>query len=103
MRVPRFTPGAGTALLAAAAAVALLTDRTWIVGALTAALLLVCLKAPARRRWPYLVGALTSGLGVLLLSPLLWSSGGGTLLWEGPTIPVLGTLDVSTTRSSSRR
>jgi len=92
----RFSPGAGTALLAAAAAVALLTDRIWLVGALAAALLGVCLKAPAPRRWPYLVGSLTSGLGVLVLWPLLQSSGGGTLLWQGPTIPVLGTLDVST-------
>jgi energy-coupling factor transporter transmembrane protein EcfT len=90
------SPGAGTALLAAAAAVALLTDRLWVVAGLTAALLVVCLRAPASRRWPYLIGALTSGLGVLLISPFLWSSGGGTLLWEGPTIPVLGTIDIST-------
>ena len=90
------SPGAGTALVAAAAAAALLTDRLWAVGAITAVLLVVCLRAPAQRRWPYLIGALTSGLGVLLLSPLLWSSGSGTLLWEGPTIPVVGVLDVST-------
>ncbi len=90
------SPGAGTALLAASAAAALLTDRLWAVGLLTAILLVVCLRAPARRRWPYLLGALTSGLGVLVVSPFLYSSGGGTLLWEGPTIPVLGPLDVST-------
>jgi energy-coupling factor transporter transmembrane protein EcfT len=96
VKPPRISPGAGTALLAAAAAVALLTDRIWVVGSLTAVLLAVCLKAPATRRWPYLVGALTSGLGVLVVSPFLWSSGGGTLLWQGPTIPVIGTLDVST-------
>ena len=29
-------------------------------------------------------------------APFLWSSGGGTLLWEGPTIPVVGTIDLST-------
>jgi energy-coupling factor transport system permease protein len=90
------SPGAGSALLAAAAAAALLTGRLWAVAAITATLLVVCLRAPARRRWPYLIGALTSGLGVLVLSPFLWSSGGGTLLWEGPAIPVLGVLDVST-------
>ena len=33
---------------------------------------------------------------MLVLSPFLWSSGGGTLLWEGPTIPVLGPIDLST-------
>jgi energy-coupling factor transporter transmembrane protein EcfT len=90
------SPGAGTALLAAAAAAALLTNRLWAAGAITAVLLVVSLRAPARRRWPYLIGALTSGLGVFVLSPFLWSSGGGTLLWEGPTIPVLGVLDIST-------
>ena len=90
------SPGAGTALLAAAATAALLTNGLWEASTITAALLVVCLRAPARRRWPYLIGALTSGLGVVVLSPFLWSSGGGTLLWEGPTIPVLGVLDVST-------
>lgn len=90
------TAAPAAVLLACAAASALLADRVWLVALLAAALLLVCLRAPARRRRMYLVGALTSGLGVVLLSPLLWSSGGGTLLWEGPTLPVLGPLDVST-------
>ena len=57
------SPGAGTALLAAAAAVALLTNRLSAVVGLTAVLLVVCLRAPVSRRWPYLIGALTSGLG----------------------------------------
>ncbi len=90
------SPGAATGLLAVAAAAALATSSLWVVAPIAAALLLVCWRAPARRRWPYLVGSLTSGLGVLLLWPFLGSSGGGTLLWEGPTIPVLGVLDVST-------
>src|SRR5439155_5747998 len=46
------SPGVGTALLSAAAAVALLTNRLWVVVLLTAALLVVCLRAPASRRWP---------------------------------------------------
>jgi energy-coupling factor transport system permease protein len=83
-------------VLAAAGAAALLTDRIWLVALLGSALIALCLRAPARRRWPYLLGALTTGGSVLLLSPFLWSSGAGTLLWEGPTIPVLGPLDVST-------
>ena len=90
------SPVPAALVLAAAGAAALLTDRIWFAAALAGALLLVCLRAPASRRWPYLVGALTTGLSLLVLSPLLWSSGGGTLLWEGPTIPVLGPLDVST-------
>jgi energy-coupling factor transporter transmembrane protein EcfT len=90
------SPGAATALLAAAAALVLVSSRLWLVGAVTLVLLVVCLRAPAHRRWPYLFGALTSGAGVFVLSPFLWSSGGGTLVWEGPTVPVLGVLDIST-------
>lgn len=90
------SPGAATALLAAAAAAVLVTSRLWVAAPIAAALLVVCLRAPAKRRWPYLFGALTSAVGVLVLSPFLWSSGGGTLLWDGPTIPVLGVLDIAT-------
>jgi energy-coupling factor transport system permease protein len=78
------------------AAAALLADRMVTLALLVAALLVVCARAPAGRRRPYLFGALTSALGVVVLSPLLWSSGEGTLLWVGPTVPVLGQLDVST-------
>ena len=91
------SPGPAAALLAAAGAAALLADRLWAVAALAAVLLAVCLRAPADRRRIYLFGALTTGLGVFLLSPLLWSSPDGTVLWEGPTIAVLGPLDVTTT------
>jgi energy-coupling factor transport system permease protein len=90
------SPVPAALVLAAAGAAALLTDRIWLVAALGAALLAVCLRAPAQRRWPYLLGALTTGTSIVLLSPFLWSSGAGTLLWEGPTIPVVGPLDVST-------
>jgi len=75
----------------------MLTDKLWAVGALTIVLLAVCLRAPSDCRGVYLFGALSTGLGVLVLSPLLWSSPDGTILWEGPTIPVLGPLDVTTT------
>ena len=87
-------PAPRRALLAAAAA-ALLTDRIWGGRRARRVLLLVCLRAPASRRWPYLVGALMTGLGVFVLSPLLWSSGGGTCS-GGADVPVLGPLDVST-------
>ena len=89
-------PGAAALVLACVAAAALLADRLATLMLLVGVLLALCLRAPVRRRRPYLVGALTSALGVVVLSPLLWSSGGGTLLWEGPTVPVLGTIDVST-------
>ncbi len=87
-------PAASLALLAAAVAAALLAEHWLSVLALTAALLLVCLRAPRGRRWPYLVGTLTSALGVLMLSPLA-ASVGSHPIWSGPTIPVLGTLDVT--------
>jgi energy-coupling factor transport system permease protein len=91
------SPAPAAILLAAAGTAALLADRLWAVAALAAILLGVCLRAPAAQRGVYLFGALTTGLGVLILSPFLWSSPDGTLLWEGPTVPVLGPLDVTTT------
>ena len=63
---------------------------------MAAVLLVICLRATVRRRWLYLGGIMLSALGVVLISPLTWSSGGGTLLWEGPTLPVIGPLDIST-------
>jgi energy-coupling factor transporter transmembrane protein EcfT len=60
-------------LLAAAAVAALLAERTAFLAVLVGVLLAVCLRAPARRRWPYLVGALATGAGIVLLSPLLCS------------------------------
>ena len=90
------SPGPATALLAAVATAAFLIDRVWALVAMTVVLLLLCLRAPAQRRRVYIGGALISALGVIVISPLTWSSGGGTLLWEGPTLPVIGPLDVST-------
>lgn len=91
------SPGPAAILLAAAGTAALLMDRLWAIALLTLVLLAVCLRAPSDRRRVYLFGAVSTGLGVFLLSPLLWSSPDGTVLWEGPTIPVLGPLDVTTT------
>jgi energy-coupling factor transport system permease protein len=75
---------------------ALLADRIVTVAVITLVLLAICLRAPAGRRGVYLFGALSTGLGVLVLSPFLWSSPEGTVLWEGPTLPVIGPLDVTT-------
>ncbi len=90
------SPGPATALLAAVATAAFLVDRIWALATMTVVLLLVCMRAPAGRRWLYVSGAVASAVGVIVISPLTWSSGGGTLLWEGPTLPVIGPLDVST-------
>lgn len=91
------SPGPAALLLAATGTAALLTDRIWAVALVAAVLLAVCLRAPTERRGVYLFGALVTGLGVLVLSPFLWSSPDGTILWQGPTVPVLGPLDVTTT------
>ena len=90
------SPGPAAALLAAAGAAALLAERLAAVAAIALVLLAVCLRAPSGHRGVYLFGALSAALGVLVLSPFLWSSPEGTVLWEGPTLPVLGPLDVTT-------
>lgn len=86
--------GASLALLAALAATAFLASRWYVVAAIALGLLLACLRAPARRRWPYLVGTAVSALGVFVLTPFVGNYGLHTL-WSGPTIPVLGRLDVT--------
>jgi energy-coupling factor transport system permease protein len=92
----RLSPVPATLLFAAAGGAGLLADRLWVLALLAAALLAVCLRAPAERRLPYLFGALATGVGVIVVSPLV-ASVGYDVLWEGgPTIPVLGRLDVTT-------
>jgi energy-coupling factor transport system permease protein len=81
-------------VLGAAAAAALLAERLAAVAVLAAVLLAVSLRAPVSRRRPYLIGILGSALGVLVLSPFLTTLG-YHVLWSGPTVPVLGKLDVT--------
>jgi energy-coupling factor transport system permease protein len=87
-------PAAAAALLAALAATALLAHRTVSVAAIAVLLLAVCFRAPAGRRRLYLVGAIGSGLAVLLVTPFVATIGSHPL-WTGPTVPVLGQLDVT--------
>ena len=65
------------------------------MAAICVVLVIAALRAPARRRWPYLIGTLTTGLTVFVLTPFVEVIGSHPL-WTGPTIPVLGTLDVTT-------
>jgi len=81
-------------LLAGLAAAALLATRLASVAAIAALLFVVCLRAPARRRRLYLVGALVSGLAVVVLTPFVETIGSHPI-WTGPTVPVLGQLDVT--------
>jgi energy-coupling factor transport system permease protein len=83
------------ALLAASATAALLATSLWSVGAICVILLIAAFRAPAQRRWPYLVGTLSTALLFVVLTPFVEVIG-THVLWTGPTIPVLGTLDIST-------
>jgi len=82
-------------LLASLGTAALLAQHVVSVAAIALCLLLICLRAPRRSRRLYLFGALATGLGVLVLSPFLHVRG-DVVLWSGPTVPVIGTLDVTT-------
>ncbi len=86
--------GSAAVLLAALAAVAFLAGRWYVIAAIVAGLLVVCLRAPARRRWPYLVGTGISSLGVFLLTPFVGNYGEHEV-WSGPIVPVLGRLDIT--------
>jgi energy-coupling factor transport system permease protein len=92
-------PAPAAALLFGLAAAALLARHTLSVAALAAALLVVCLRAPVSRRWPYLIGALGSAVALFVLTPFVERLP-GTLYWSGPSIPVVGTLDVTSTELS---
>lgn len=96
----RPAPGSAALCLACAAAAALLGDTIWFVAAVSAGLLLLCLRAPARRRRLYLTGALLSGLGVFVVSPFV-AVYGADVLWSGPTLPVLGPIDVTSEEIAS--
>lgn len=88
------SPAPAAALLAALAAAALLAGHLLSVAAIAAVLFLVCLRGPADRRRLYLAGALGSGLAVFLLTPFV-ATVGWHVIWAGPTVPVLGQLDVT--------
>ena len=88
------SPAPAAALLGALAAAALLADHAAPPAAIAVVLLVVCLRAPVRRRWVYLAGALLASGSVLVLSPFLQSAG-SHVLWNGPIVPVLGSLDVT--------
>lgn len=83
-----------TALLAGAVVAALTATHTLSVAVICATLLVAALRAPADRRWPYLVGTLVGALFVVIVTPFVESIGTHEL-WVGPTVPVLGQLDVT--------
>lgn len=80
--------------LAAAGAAALLADRLWFAAALVGALFVLVMHAPRERRRVYLVGVVGTAVGVFVLWPFLGTAG-FHVLWSGPSVPVLGVLDVT--------
>jgi energy-coupling factor transport system permease protein len=88
------SPAPAAALLAALAAAALLADYVVSVAVIAAVLFVVCLRGPKGRRRLYLAGALLSGLAVFVVTPFV-ASVGWHVIWSGPTMPVLGRLDVT--------
>jgi energy-coupling factor transport system permease protein len=89
------SPVPAAALLAALGATALLADRWSVVAAICVLLLVVCLRAPRARRFVYISGAAVMALSVFLVTPFVETIG-THVVWTGPTIPVVGTLDVTT-------
>jgi energy-coupling factor transport system permease protein len=88
------SPAPAAALFAALAAAVLLADRLVSVAVIAAVLFVVCLRGPKGRRRLYLTGALLSGLAVFVVTPFV-ASVGWHVIWSGPTVPVLGQLDVT--------
>jgi len=88
-------PAPAAALFAALGAAALLASHWISVATIAVLLLAACLAAPAgRRRFLYLGGAAVTALSVFLVTPFVETIGSHPL-WIGPTIPVVGTLDVT--------
>ena len=94
-RPMKLAPVPATILFASAGIAGLLASHLVPLAALTLVLLVACLRAPARRRRPYLYGALATGLGIFVFSPFLAVEGYNFLWQGGPTLPVLGQLGVT--------
>jgi energy-coupling factor transporter transmembrane protein EcfT len=92
----KLAPVPATLLFASAGIAGLLASHLVPLAALSLVLLAVCLRAPARRRRPYIYGAVATGLGIFLFSPFLAVEGYNVIWQGGPTLPVLGQLGVTT-------
>jgi energy-coupling factor transport system permease protein len=93
-------PAATLSLLAALAAVALVTERLVTAVVITALLCGVCLRAPRSRRRLYLAGTAISAVALFLVTPFVETLGSHPI-WTGPIVPVLGQLDVTREELSS--
>jgi energy-coupling factor transport system permease protein len=88
------SPVASLALLVAAVVVALAAHHPGSVVVLALLLLALCLRASWRRARLYLLGTVISSAAIFLLWPLT-AHVGSHPLWNGPILPVVGSIDVT--------
>jgi energy-coupling factor transport system permease protein len=88
------SPVPALALLGAVVAAALLAHHIWSPVALVAVLLVVCARAPARRRRMYVYGTAVASVSLFVITPFVETIGSHSL-WSGPIVPVVGPLDVT--------
>ena len=81
-------PAAALAVIVALAAAALLADHWQVPAAIAGVLFVLCLRAPASRRWPYLIGCAITSCAVVVITPFLVVNG-VDVIWSGPVVPVL--------------
>jgi energy-coupling factor transport system permease protein len=82
------------ALLSACVVTALVASHPLSLATLAAALLVLVLRASWRRARLYLLGIVVSSLSLFLIWPLT-AHVGSHPLWNGPIVPVIGSIDVT--------
>lgn len=87
-------PSAALALLGACVVTALVVAHPLSLALLAAVLLVLLLRAPWRRARLFLLGIAVSSFGLFLIFPLTAHTGSHPL-WNGPILPVLGSIDVT--------
>ncbi len=87
-------PLAALALLGACIVAALVATHSLSVGLLAVILLVLLLQASWRRARLYLLGIVVSSVGLFLIWPLT-AHFGSHPIWNGPILPVIGSIDVT--------
>ena len=87
-------PSIALALLGACVFAALVISHSLALALLTAGLLVLVLQSPWRRARLFLFGIAVSSAGLFLIWPLTAHTGSHPL-WNGPILPVLGSIDVT--------
>ena len=87
-------PSAALALLGACVVAALVMAHTLALALLAVILLVLLLRTPWRRARLFLFGIAVSSFGLFLIWPLTEHKGSHPL-WNGPIVPVIGSIDVT--------